>query len=243
MILANGNPQVLGYAIHMSVRFRLALGAVFLTLVVVLYFVVPREALTPETFRAFQAYLETWGFWAPLLFVLLYAGAAVFCIPGSLLTLAAGITFGLWKGFLVVFMGANLGASLSFAVGRALGQEGVKKILRGRLPRLEAGLERYGFDWVLGLRLFPGVPYFAFNYICGVSPVRWTDYFWGTLIGMIPGTFAFVSLGAALGTAASGVSLFDPAVWKRSDVWGPFAIVAGIVLLMKVLKLLRRKKD
>lgn len=227
----------------MSPRARVVTILVFISAVVAVYSFTPAGSyLSPQGFAQLRDWIAALGFWGPVAYIFVYAGAAILCIPGSILTVAAGAIFGTGPGFVYVFVAANLGSNVAFLISRYLGHAIVLKLLRGRLPHLEGGLQRRGFDWVVGLRLFPGMPYFAFNYLCGLSPVGWKDYFWGTLIGMIPGTFAFVSLGAALGTAASGVSLWNREVWTRFAVWGPFALILALILLAKLRSHRQNKK-
>jgi uncharacterized membrane protein YdjX (TVP38/TMEM64 family) len=67
-----------------------------------------------------------------------------------------------------------------------------------RLHRILDRLERHGFYVTLYLRLVPVIPYNAFNLLAGASPIKFKDYFWASIIGMIPGTVLFALLGDAL---------------------------------------------
>ncbi|HEV8631855.1 MAG TPA: VTT domain-containing protein, partial [Thermoanaerobaculia bacterium] len=64
--------------------------------------------------------IERLGPWAPAAFVAGYALATVALLPGSVLTLAGGALFGLWRGTLYVFAGATVGACLAFLIARHL---------------------------------------------------------------------------------------------------------------------------
>lgn len=209
------------------------LFAGFVGVIAVLYFFTPvRDYLSPAKFAELKEWILSRGPFAPLLFILIYVAATVFCLPGSVLTLAAGGLFGTALGTLYVIVASNLGASAGFFISRYLGQEVAMKFLRGKMAKFEMGIEKNGFNVIFGLRLLPVVPFNAFNYAAGLSPVKWKDYFLGSLLGMLPGTFVYVSLGSAL----TKVSLTDPTIYKDPQVWGPFALVIGLALLARFLK-------
>ncbi|MEZ4752026.1 MAG: TVP38/TMEM64 family protein [Bdellovibrionota bacterium] len=215
------------------------IGVLLLLLVAIflLYRFTPaRYYLSSEGLADLKAWIASTGNLAPLIFILLYVAATIFCLPGSILTLAAGALFGTWLGTLYVIVGSNLGANAAFLIARFLGKEAADKLLRGgKLAKLGEGIAQNGFGVVLGLRLVPLFPFNGLNYGLGLSPVAWKDYALGSLIGMIPGTFAYVSLGNVV-NAVSGVRLTDPQVLKRPEVWGPFALILGLTALAKFLQ-------
>ncbi|GAA4667338.1 hypothetical protein GCM10023347_20270 [Streptomyces chumphonensis] len=123
-------------------------------------------------------------------------GSAVF-VPRPVLTLAAGALFGAVTGTAAALAGTVLGAGLAFGLGRLLGQDALRPLLRGR--RLAAGdrlLSRYGFRAVLVLRLLPGVPFAASNYAASVSRMGWTAILGGTAVGALPSTVAYALAGS-----------------------------------------------
>ncbi|RZU34497.1 TVP38/TMEM64 family protein [Blastococcus saxobsidens] len=133
---------------------------------------------------------------APALFILLYAGATLAPLPKNVLSAAAGLLFGLVEGVGVVLLGALLGALAAFALGRALGRDAVERLTGARVARVDALLSRHGLLAVLGVRLVPVLPFTAINYAAGLTAVRIRDYVLGTALGIIPGTVAYVALGA-----------------------------------------------
>ncbi|WP_340556097.1 TVP38/TMEM64 family protein [Streptomyces sp. GSL17-111] len=123
-------------------------------------------------------------------------GSAVF-VPRPVLTVAAGVLFGAATGTAAALAGTVLGAGLAFGLGRLLGQDALRPLLRGR--RLAAGdrlLSRYGFRAVLVLRLLPGVPFAASNYAASVSRMSWTAILAGTAVGALPSTVAYALVGS-----------------------------------------------
>jgi uncharacterized membrane protein YdjX (TVP38/TMEM64 family) len=140
----------------------------------------------------------SWGAWGPIFYILLYAVGPSFLVPGAVMTIAAGLAFGAWWGAVWSLIGADLGAIVAFAAGRFLGKSFVERTMGVRLQRLLKRLERNGFYLTLYLRLVPVIPYNAFNLLAGASPIRFKDYFWASVIGMIPGTVLFALLGDSL---------------------------------------------
>lgn len=131
-----------------------------------------------------------------LLFVVGYAGLTLTPVPKNVLTVAAGLVWGFWPALLMVYVGALLGAGASFVIGRFLGREAVERWTGARIARLDAALAHRGFLAVLGARLVPVIPFTLINYGAGLTAVRRRDYALGTALGIIPGSAAYVALGA-----------------------------------------------
>ena len=140
------------------------------------------------TVEAMKRFLDTSGFWAPVIFILIYTAGICLFVPGSLLTTLGAAIFGAYWGFLYVLIGAVLGATAAFFIGRYLGRDLAASIIGDRLKRYDEAMERNGFATVLYLRLiyFPFTP---MNFGMGLTRVRFGDYFWGTALGIIAGTF------------------------------------------------------
>ncbi len=142
------------------------------------------------TADALGRFLDAAGFWAPLLFMLVYAVGVCLFIPGTLLTGLGAAIFGAYWGFLYVWVGAMFGASGAFWIGRTLGREFAASLIGDKLKRYDDAIERNGFATVLYLRLvyFPFTP---MNFGMGLTKVRFGDYVFGTGLGIIVGTFVF----------------------------------------------------
>ena len=82
------------------------------------------------------------------------------------------------------------GASAAFWIGRSLGREFAATLIKDRLKKYDDAIERNGFATVLYLRLvyFPFTP---MNFGMGLTKVKFWDYFFGTGLGIIVGTFIF----------------------------------------------------
>lgn len=143
--------------------------------------------LTPE---ALSRFLEAAGIWAPLVYMLVYAVGVCLFVPGTLLTALGAAIFGAYWGFAYVWVGAMIGAGAAFWIGRTLGREFAASLIGDRLKKYDDAIERNGFATTLYLRLvyFPFTP---MNFGMGLTKVRFWDYFFGTGLGIIVGTFIF----------------------------------------------------
>ena len=135
-------------------------------------------------------FLDRAGIWAPVVFILVYASGVCLFLPGTLLTGVGAAIFGAYWGFAWVWCGAMLGASAAFFIGRNLGREFAASMIGNRLKKYDDAIERNGFATVLYLRLvyFPFTP---MNFGMGLTKVHFGDYFAGTGLGIIVGTFIF----------------------------------------------------
>lgn len=136
------------------------------------------------------------GPWAPLLFAAVYALATLAPVPKNVLSATSGYLFGLGLGSLLVWSAALAGASTAYWLSRLLGREAVAGLAGGHLRRVDDLGARHGRLAVLLLRLVPVVPFTALNYASGLVAVRFADYLLGTAVGIVPGTVAYVALGA-----------------------------------------------
>lgn len=137
------------------------------------------------------------GVWGPLLFVAAYVVLTVLLVPGSPLTIAAGVLFGPVLGTVLVVVGATLGATGAFLWGRHLGRDAVAALTGDRFDRVDGWLRDRGMLAVLYVRLVPLLPFNLLNPVAGVTGVTLRDFVVGTAVGIIPGSFAFAALGGS----------------------------------------------
>lgn len=183
----------------------LALGALLLVVWLALRHSGAGDAYRPERLATWlQQGRDVW--WMPALFVAAYVAACALAVPGTALTLAGGAVFGLWRGVLLNYVGAVLGASVAFWIARRLGRDGVRALAGGRLGGLDRIVARRGFVWLLRLRLIPLVPFNALNFGAGLTAMTWRDYVTGTALGIIPGVLVYTFFADALVAGAREAS-------------------------------------
>ncbi|MCT7354824.1 TVP38/TMEM64 family protein [Streptomyces sp. 15-116A] len=141
---------------------------------------------------------------AVVAYAVAYGVCTVAFVPRPLLNLAAGALFGTQLGLGSALAGTVLGAGIAFCLGRALGQDALRPLLRGRLLKAaDHQLSRHGFRSMLATRLFPGVPFAAANYCAAVSRMGLLPFLLATALGSIPNTAAYVVAGARASTPTS----------------------------------------
>jgi uncharacterized membrane protein YdjX (TVP38/TMEM64 family)/rhodanese-related sulfurtransferase len=153
---------------------------------------------------ALEAWVRDAGPVAPLLFMLIYALAAVLFLPGTVLTLAGGALFGPVLGTFYNLTGATLGATLAFLVSRYLASDWVAGKAGGRVKQLIDGVEGEGWRFVAFVRLVPLFPYNLLNYALGLTRLRLLHYILATFVFMLPASLAFTYLGYAGREAVAG---------------------------------------
>jgi len=163
--------------------------------------IVYRDRLDAEALRQ---WMEQAGAAAPLLFMLIYAIASIFFLPGSVLTLAGGALFGPILGTFYNLTGATIGAVLAFLIARYLASDWVEQKTGGYLKRLKEGVENEGWRFVAFVRLVPLFPFNLLNYALGLTRIRLSHYLIATYVCMLPGAFAYTYLGYAGREAVAG---------------------------------------
>ena len=142
---------------------------------------------------------------APL-FVLAYAAAVTFGLPGAVLTLAGGAIFGFWVGSLLNWIGATVGAITAYLFAAALCKEGCRSLLGRYSTTLERAASEHGFMATLRLRLIPIVPFNLLNFGAAFAGVHFRDYALATAIGIIPAMAVYTYFADAILGGVAGAS-------------------------------------
>lgn len=156
------------------------------------------EGFSPQNFlQDALTQIERLGTVGAIAFIALYIVATIAFFPGSVLTLGAGVVFGVVQGSVYVFIGATLGATLAFLIGRYLARGWIAKKIEGnqKFKAIDRAVGQSGFKIVLLTRLSPVFPFNLLNYALGITQVSLRDYFLAS-VGMIPGTIMYVYIGS-----------------------------------------------
>ncbi len=151
-----------------------------------------------------KQWVDQVGWWAPVIFIFIYAAAAILFLPGTIFTFAGGIIFGPVLGVLYNLTGATLGAALSFLIARYLASNLVTQHSAGKLKQLINGVESEGWRFVAFVRLVPLFPFNLLNYALGLTKIRFIDYVLATFIFIIPACIAYTYIGYAGAEVISG---------------------------------------
>ncbi|MFD6550023.1 TVP38/TMEM64 family protein [Streptomyces sp. NPDC058398] len=150
---------------------------------------------------------------AAVAFAVAYGLCTLAFVPRPLLNLAAGAVFGSQLGLGTALVGTVLGAGAAFGLGRILGQDALRPLLRARwLKAADGQLSRHGFRSMMVARLFPGVPFWAANYCAAVSRMGWLPFLAATALGSIPNTAAYAVAGARASSPTSPAFLIAMAL-------------------------------
>ncbi|MFC7333748.1 TVP38/TMEM64 family protein [Rhodocista pekingensis] len=179
---------------------------------------------------------------ALLVFVAVYAGLVAVSVPGAtVLTLAGGFLFGTLLGGAAVVVAATLGAVGIFLVARTALGDGLRRRAGPWLGRLEDGFRENAVSYMLVLRLVPLFPFFLVNLVPAFLGVRLRDYAVGTVVGILPGSFVYASVGAGLGAVFDAGRLPGPEDLGRIEYIAPLAGLALLSLLPVLYRRLRRR--
>lgn len=169
------------------------------------------------------------NWWAAFAYVAVSLVRPLLFFPATLVTIAAGILFGAVEGVAVAAVAANMSALVGYWIGRRLREGTARSDASGALARWNTRLRDNTFEAVLLTRLL-FLPYDAVNYGCGVARVRPTPFVAATAIGTLPGTIAFVLIGASITRLDEGLGGLDRSALVISAIIVVFSIVVSRVV-------------
>ncbi len=153
-----------------------------------------------ENREQLRGYLEGWGVWAPLVFVVLQALQVVIApIPGELTGIVGGFVFGSLLSIVYSSVGLTIGSVIAFAAAKIIGLPFVKLVLSEEtLEKFHCATERRGMIASLILFVIPGFPKDILCYRLGLSPMNYVTFLLVCGLGRIPGTAMLSLSGAAV---------------------------------------------
>lgn len=181
-----------------------------------------------EAFASALDRIRGLGALAPALFIVIYIAGAILFVPGAILTIGGGALFGLWWGVVYVSIGATIGATAAFVIGRYLARGWVRAQLKGnpRFAAIDDAVGREGWKIVALTRLSPVFPFNLLNYAFGLTGVSLRDYMIATWAGILPGTLLYVYIGSLGGTLARPGAAHRTAAQWTLDIVGLLATLA-----------------
>ncbi|CAG7864925.1 unnamed protein product [Brassica rapa] len=155
----------------------------------------------------FSTFIEGYGPAGYALFIAVYAGleasffifmSLILAIPALPLTMSAGLLFGSLVGTIIVSISGTMAASVAFLIARYFARERILKLVEGnkKFLAIDKAIGENGFRVVTLLRLSPLLPFSLGNYLYGLTSVKFVPYVLGSWLGMLPGSWAYVSAGA-----------------------------------------------
>jgi uncharacterized membrane protein YdjX (TVP38/TMEM64 family) len=193
-----------------------------------------------EIFRSALQWIDSLGSGGAIAFITLYIIATIAFLPGSILTLGSGVVFGVIWGSLYVFIGATLGATAAFLIGRYLARDWVAQKIAGnkKFAAIDSAVGKAGLKIVLLTRLSPIFPFNLLNYALSITGVSLKDYFLGS-VGMIPGTIMYVYIGSLAGNLArigTESQPTNPTIQWTIRIIGFIATVAVTIYITRIAR-------
>ncbi len=181
-----------------------------------------------------------------LAFVVVYFGIVAFSLPGgAVASVTGGFLFGLMLGTLLNLAGASLGAIAIFAAARmGLGRMLATRIEAsdGTLKRIKDGLLEHEVSVLLLMRLIPIVPFFVANLLPALVGVRFFNYAWTTVLGIVPGTLVYAWVGVGLGEVFDRGEDPDLSLLWEPQIIAPILGLCVLAALPILVRKLRAKK-
>jgi len=177
--------------------------------------------------RELKDWFQELGHLGPLAFIATYVLATLLAVPGTILTVVAGIVFGAFWGTIYVSIAATIGAAGAFIIARYLGREYVESWLAEseKFRRLDLMTEKYDSLIVAITRLLPIFPYNIMNFAFGLTRVHFWTYIIWSWICMLPLTVLYIVGSDVLGRAIMHGE------WHEELIFIFFALLAFIILL------------
>ena len=165
-----------------------------------------------------------------LLFTIFWVIMAGFGLPIGLL---AGFIFGKWFGVLILVIGMSIGASILYMIGKYFFLDFIKEKFLFKFKNLEVKFKKSEFIYLLIFRFVGGIPFAISNVLPCIFNVKVSNFFWATLIGILPQLFLIVSIGSGLekvidkNSEVPGITdiIFTP------EIYIPILAFFGLILL------------
>jgi uncharacterized membrane protein YdjX (TVP38/TMEM64 family) len=171
---------------------------------------------------------------APLLYAAFYAVLTALSVPeAAVFTVAGGLLFGTLIGGALAVIGATAGALVLFLAARSAFATQRAARAGSRLTRIRTELQRNGFHYLLAIRLIPLFPFWLVNLAAALAGMRLWAFSAATLIGIIPGTFLFASIGAGVGGVLAAGDRPNLALVFTLPILGPL-VALGLLALLPV---------
>jgi uncharacterized membrane protein YdjX (TVP38/TMEM64 family) len=216
--------------------FKYGLFAIAVIGGVVLFKLSSLGQLISQTLTAVLNWVQSLGNVGIVIFIIVYIGATMVLISGAILTLGAGLIFGVVKGSIIVSIASTAGATAAFLVGRYLMRDWVAKQIE-KQPKFRAIDQAVAKDgWkIVGLtRLSPLFPFVFLNYAFGATQVSLKDYVLSSWIGMMPGTVLYVYLGYLPNLAVTGEADNSDTLKVILNLVGLLATIGVTVFVTKI---------
>lgn len=172
------------------------------------YTITPIRDTMKEIFRMFASgdftvvkeFVASYGIYAGMIsFGLMIFQSVAAPLPAFLITFANASLFGWWKGAILSWTSAMVGAALCFFIARILGRDIAEKLTsKAGLAQIDTFFEKYGENTILICRLLPFVSFDIVSYAAGLTSMSFGSFMIATGIGQLPATIVYSYVGGML---------------------------------------------
>ena len=163
---------------------------------------------------------------------------------GSPVALLAGFIFGKWLGTIILILGLSIGATILYIFGNYFLKEVIKEKFLNRFKNLEIKFKKSEFIFLLAYRFVGGIPFAIANVLPCLFNVKISNFFWSTLIGLIPSAFLLVSIGSGLEKIINQ-NLEAPKLLEimyTPDIYIPMIAFAALIMITIITRKIFYKK-
>ena len=215
-------------------RGKIFFGLIFLLIIVISYFIDLSEILSfsiiKNTYQNIQLLVNRNYTLYFIIFFILYVVVTAFALPISLLkTLLAGALFGFWPGLILVSFASSIGSTFCFLFSRYTLRNYTQIKFGKYLEKVNKGIKKDGWLYLLFLRLSPIFPFFIVNLVFGLTKMRVLEFYLVSQVGMFIGTAIFVNAGVQIGNLNSIEEILTLKVIMSLTLIGIFPILIKFI--------------
>ena len=231
-----------------SNKFKLFIGLVYLILICLfLYFFFSKfslkEIMSYDFIRENRSYfVNLKNSNLTLIFFIFLVSTILWVFPllgfGSPVSIMGGFIFGKWIGTIVVVSGLTIGATLLYVFGNYFLKDLIREKFLNKYQNLETKFKKSEFIYLLIYRMVGGIPWQLQCLLPTLFDVKLKNYFFSTLIGVVPGTFLITSIGSGLEKIIdqnSEVPNFIDIIFSP-DIYIPLLAFFGLILFSIFLR-------
>lgn len=205
------------------------------------------QYISLDTLREHQVFLQNYitkhTAISIAIYCLIYFAIVSLSIPAAtVMTLIGGFLFGQIIGTICIVFSASCGACIIFMSTKIATRNTVKKETGKWVKKMQAGFAENAFSYMLTLRLIPIFPFVLVNLVAGILQISLRAFFFGTLIGIIPGTFIYASVGVSMQNLLNHPN-FSPDLLLEPQIIFSLTGLGFLALLPIIYKRLKNKSS
>lgn len=206
------------------------------------------DLLSFDTLRDNRAFLQNYVAENPAISVLVFSAIYMISVAlslpiGAILTISGGFMFGAWLATTYVVIAATFGATIIYLAARYAFYDLMHAKAGNAIRKMEEGFSENAFSYLMVLRLIPIFPFWLVNLVPALLGVKLRSFIFGTMLGIIPGTFVYASIGDGLGALFDQGKTPDLGIIFEPRILTPIIGLAVLALLPVAYKKLRKTKS